>query len=475
MANAPVVVWLRQDLRLADHLALTAAIARGGPVIPVYVLEDAGQRWSPGGAAPWWLHHSLAALGQAIATAGGRLVLRRGAAVPELVRLATESGATAVLWNRRYEPHEQAREVAVAEALAAAGIETQSFAGNVLFEPGAVRNQAGQPFAVFMAYWRSALALPEPSAPLPAPAHLPAPAIGPESLTLDQLGLMPTRNWWQGLAAAWTVGEAAAADHLAAFLDQALDQYPLMRDRPDQPATSRLSPHLSFGEISPRQIWHAVKARDSGGAEAFLRELGWREFSIHLLDARPDLPDRPMRPEFADFAWEPDERRLRAWQQGRTGFPMVDAGMRQLRGSGWMHNRVRMIAASFLIKDLLIAWQQGEDWFWDNLVDADLAANAASWQWVAGCGIDSAPYFRIFNPVLQGEKFDPRGRYVRQWVPELARMPDIYIHKPWEAPPSVLAEAGLREGDYPRPIVDHRSARRRALDAYGRVRGGTAQ
>lgn len=460
MDNPLTIVWLRQDLRLADHPALAAAITRGGPVLPVYVLDE-GDAWAPGGASRWWLHQSLAALKDAL---GGALVLRRGKPEEVLPSLVAETGARAVLWNRRYEPHEAAREGRVGRALSAAGIDTRIFPGSLLFEPGSVLSKGGNPFQVFTAFWRCALSLPEPAKPIAAPRHIPAPAIIPAS---DDLGLMPRLHWWQGMAAQWQPGEAGAAARLRAFLDGAVETYAVMRDRPDEEGTSRLSPHLAFGEISPRQVWHAAMAQpDSTGRETFLKELGWREFSYSLLATHPDLPHRPLRREFEAFAWASDDAGLEAWRKGMTGYPIVDAGMRQLWQTGWMHNRVRMIVASFLVKDLLLPWATGEEWFWDTLVDADLAANAASWQWVAGCGADAAPYFRVFNPVLQGEKFDPHGRYVRRWVPELAGMPDPHIHRPWEAPP--LMRAGLK---YPLPVVDHGTARKRALAAYQGLKG----
>ncbi len=470
MADAPILVWLRQDLRLADHPALAAAVAHG-PVVLAYVLDEHGP-WPPGAASRWWLHHSLAAMAEAVAAKGGALVLARGRAETEIPRLAAEMGAGAVFWNRRHEPHEAGREQAVADRLAAAGIEPRRFAGNLLFEPGSVRTKDRGQFQVFTAFWRCAMTLTPPAMPLPAPACLPIPARTPASLPLAALELLPRLPWWHGLAAAWQPGEAAALAKLAAFLDQRLDSYGVARDRPDcDDGTSRLSPHLACGEISPRQIWHAIRARPpSDGAETFLKEVGWREFSYAILAQHPALPEHPLKAEFAGFPWQPDDDALDSWRRGRTGYPLVDAGMRQLWGTGWMHNRVRMIAASFLVKHLLIPWQRGEEWFWDTLVDGDLAANAASWQWVAGSGADAAPYFRIFNPSLQGEKFDPRGAYIRRWVPELAGLPDRFIHRPWEAPPAMLARTG-----YPPPIIDHGMARQRALAAFKRLRGGDVE
>lgn len=474
---SPTLVWLRQDLRLADHPALDAAIRRGGPVIPVFVLDDvAAGGWRPGGAARWWLHHSLAALAAALADRGGRLVLRRGDTVATLLDLAAAAGAGAIFCNAAPEPYWQPVDTALAAAAAAAGIAVRRFPGAVLVEPGSVLSKQGTPIKVFTPFWKACLRAGPPPAPLPAPDHIPAPAAAVAGDRLQDWQLLPTApDWAGGLRAAWTPGEGGAHDRLRAFLGNAVDRYHEDRNRPDRPGTSRLSPHLHAGEITPRQIWHAVDLAGRG-AEMFMSEIGWREFSIHLLAANPTLPDRPLRPEFAAFPWADDtDTARRAWQEGRTGYPIVDAGMRALYATGWMHNRVRMIAASFLIKDLLVPWQAGEAWFWDTLVDADLASNAASWQWVAGCGADAAPYFRVFNPVLQGEKFDPNGTYVRHWVPELARLPAAWLHKPWDAPAAVLRQAGVRLGhDYPLPIIDHARARQRALAAFDRIKAGGA-
>lgn len=467
------LIWLRQDLRLADNPALAAAAH--GPVVLAFVLDEAGP-WQPGGASRWWLHHSLAALTAEVTRRGGRLVLLRGDALTEIPRLAAAIGAGAVHWNRRFEPGERDREADMARRLAAAGIHGRDFAADLLFEPGMVRTKTGGPFQVFTPFWRAALALPEPARPLPAPAVLTAPQNVPTGLELDALGLMPRLEWWRGMAETWNPGEAGAAGRLGVFLDRGLEGYERERDRPDHDGTSLLSPHLAFGEISPRQIWHAVRTRPpSAGAECFLKEVGWREFSHQLIATFPDLPTRPLQPAFAAFPWVEDQAALAAWQRGLTGYPIVDAGMRQLWATGWMHNRVRMIVGSFLVKDLLLPWQAGERWFWDTLVDANAAANAASWQWIAGCGADAAPYFRVFNPITQGEKFDPAGDYVRRWVPELARLPAQAIHKPWLASPLELAGARVRLGvTYPEPMVDHARARLAALDAYARVKGSTS-
>jgi deoxyribodipyrimidine photo-lyase len=346
-------------------------------------------------------------------------------------------------------------------------------------EPWRIKTRQGEPYKVFTPFWKALRAAMPPDRPLAAPEHVRGVMSGPESDRLDDWGLLPTMpDWAGGLREAWTPGEAGARARLEAFLEEGLDRYADGRDRPDRSGTSRLSPHLHFGEVSPRQAWHgalgAQASRDLPERQvgAFLRELGWREFCLHLLHHWPRLPVQAWRSDFAAFAWAEDRAGLSAWQAGRTGYPIVDAGMRELWRTGWMHNRVRMVAASFLVKHLLIPWQDGEAWFWDTLVDADLASNAANWQWVAGSGADAAPYFRIFNPVLQGRRFDPDGAYVRQWVPELGRLPANHVHAPWEAPAAVLEGAGVRLGiDYPHPLVDHKAARKRALAAFDAIRG----
>jgi deoxyribodipyrimidine photo-lyase len=360
-------------------------------------------------------------------------------------------------------------------------VKTRQFNGSLLFSPTQVETQQGGPYKVFTPFWRQCLAEPEPGEPLPPPAKLPAPSTWPSTLSLDDLDLEPALNWTEGLAEAWEPGEAGAGAELERFLDEALHAYATDRDRPDRRGTSRLSPYLHFGEISPRTIWHAVKEHAAvregrglvKGAESYLREVGWREFAHHLLHHFPDTVEEPLRPEFSDFPWADDEEALMAWQRGQTGFPIVDAGMRELWATGWMHNRVRMIVGSFLVKDLLIPWQEGARWFWDTLVDADLANNTLGWQWVAGCGADAAPYFRVFNPILQGKKYDPDGAYVSRWVPELAGLPVRWIHEPWNASAEILEEAGVELGSsYPHPLVDHGEARDRALEAYSLIKKG---
>jgi len=479
----PTLVWFRLDLRLADNPALAAAVEHGAPVIPVFILddEDAGD-WRPGGASRWWLHHALERLRDGLSDAGAPLVLRRGLAEREIIRLVEETGAAAIHWNRRYEPWARERDTRIKEALKHRGLEVRSFNGSLLYEPWEVTSKQGTPLKVFSPFWRAVQAKGDPDDPLPAPDRIAAPDTPPTGEDLADWDLLPTRpDWAGGLRDTWTPGEAGAAERLALFLDDSVGDYKTKRNIPGTAATSGLSPHLHFGEISPRQIWHAARTASEArsatpmdkGTGHFLSEICWREFSYNLLFHNPGLPETSLRPEFEDFPWAEDEAGVEAWRRGRTGYPIVDAGLRELWHTGWMHNRVRMITASFLIKDLLVHWKHGEDWFWDTLVDADLASNAASWQWVAGCGADAAPYFRIFNPVLQGEKFDGDGAYVRRWVPELAGLPDSHIHKPWEARPLDLADAGVVLGKtYPQPMVDHAIARKRALAALETIKKG---
>ncbi len=471
----PVVVWFRQDLRLADNPALAAAVASGRAVIPLYVLDETA---SPlGGASLWWLDKSLASLGADLGALGSRLILRRGDPVHQIGEILATTGAAAVVWNRLYDKHSIARDSALKSDLRADGIEAQSFDGGLLVEPWTVKSGSGDPYKVFTPFWRAARGVFVDRPGFATPAALPAPPSWPGSDALADWGLHPARPDWSRGFDIWTPGEGGARAMLDLFLGGAVRTYAEARNLPGVEGTSRLSPHLHFGEIGPRQVWRAVQAATNGGgvpgdqAAKFLAELGWREFNHHLLFHWPDLPTANFKPEFDRFVWRDDPVALKAWQRGQTGYPIVDGGMRELWTTGFMHNRVRMIVASFLIKHLMIDWREGEAWFRDTLVDADIAQNAANWQWVAGSGADASPWFRIFNPITQGEKFDPDGVYVRRWIPELAKLPNDVLHQPWTASEGRLKAAGVTLGrTYPRPIVDHPAARTRALDAYAVVK-----
>jgi deoxyribodipyrimidine photo-lyase len=480
MPVGATIVWFRQDLRLEDNPALSAAVERGGPVLPVFVWapEEEGA-WPPGGASRWWQHHSLASLASELEALGSRLILRRGATLKVLAELIRDSRATAVFWNRRYEPHAIARDTEAKLVLRGSGVLAESFNAGLLFEPSDLAGKSGRPVQVFTAFWKRCLMSAEPPPPLAPPRRLARPVKWPSSLPLGAIELEPRIDWAAGFRLVWRPGSSGAHARLGAFLHEAVAAYAEDRNHPASEGVSRLSPHLHFGEISPRRIWHDVEREaaltdrpgSARGAEAYLRQLVWREFASHLLFHFPHTVTRPLREEFAAFPWREDAHALRAWQRGLTGYPLVDAGMRQLWQTGWMHNRVRLVAASFLVKHLLVPWQRGAEWFWDTLVDADLANNTLGWQWTAGSGADAAPYFRIFNPVVQGEKLDPEGAYVRRWLPELERLPARWVHRPWDAPPGILKDAGVKIGKtYPAPIVDHGAARARALAAFARVR-----
>jgi deoxyribodipyrimidine photo-lyase len=463
------IVWLRQDLRLRDNPALQAAEEFGGPIVPVYILCDAEEREFPaGGAARWWLHCSLAALGDDLRSRGSRLSLLRGPALECLREAAARTGASAVFWNRRYEPAAVARDIEVKTQLRADGLVAESFNGSLLREPWEVQNGTGHPYRVFTPFKRRVLEDLDPAAPLRRPSRWSAPRAWPESLSLDELRLLSDIDWYETMERTWKPGEAGAHAQLRSFLKQPLAAYAKTRDRPDQDGTSALSPHLHFGEISVRQVWHALNAPRRKLRElTFVSELLWREFAHHLIYHFPHTALQPLDRRFERFEWSGDAAQLRAWQRGHTGIPIVDAGMRQLWATGWMHNRVRMIVASLLVKNLRIHWLEGARWFWDTLVDADLAANTLNWQWVAGCGADAAPYFRIFNPQTQSAKFDPAGDYIRRWVPELARLDAPHVHAPHAAPAAALQAAGVRIGStYPAPLIDLAESRQAALAAY---------
>lgn len=486
-AKPPAIVWYRDDLRLSDQPALSAAVATGAPILCVYIFDEQSDGMRPlGGASRWWLHQSLKALGASLAELGGRLDILRGPGAETLASLAKAGRASHVFWTRRYEHAEVEVDRQAKARLLEAGVEVRSFKGQLLQEPWDVKTKVGDFFKVYTPFWKAVNALPAPSAPLPAPSAIEAagwPDAAPPRISLESLELEPTTpDWAGGLRDTWRPGEAGAHERLEHFLDGDIRQYASHRDRPDVAATSALSPHLRFGEVSPRQIHNAARHAEASGAapsrdvDKYLSEIGWREFAYHLLFHAPDLRRKNFQSKFDAFPWrEPEPKALVAWQRGRTGYPIVDAGMRELWTTGFMQNRVRMIVASFLVKDMLVDWRVGEEWFWDTLCDADPANNTASWQWVAGTGADAAPYFRVFNPMLQGKKFDPNGIYVRRFVPELADVPTPWIHEPWLAPASALAEAGVTLGEtYPRPILDHAVTRDRALAALSSTRADTA-
>ncbi len=481
MSASADIVWLRDDFRLDDQPAILAAADR--PALHVYVHDDSPLNGRPlGGAAKWRLAQSLKAMEERLAARGGRLDVMRGEAGPTVLALAAAAHASRVLWTRRYEAASIALDASVKTRLRERGVEALSFSGRLMREPWEIAKADGAPSGSFSAFWRRHRALPPLPAPSPAPDRLmpmPWPEHAPRRVAIEALGLTPTKPDWSGeLALGETPGETGALAALAWFIDGALAGYAEGRDLTSEETTSRLSAHLRFGEISARRIAAAVEGAAAArpdlqrDAEKFKAELGWRDFAAALLYRHPDLATRPLRREFDRFPWRDDEEGFRAWARGQTGYPIVDAGMRQLWRTGYMHNRVRMIAASFLIKHLLIDWRRGEQWFWDTLLDADPASNPTGWQWVAGSGADAAPYFRIFNPVLQAEKFDPDGAYTRRWVPELARLDGPEIHAPWRVSTEALARAGVVLGrTYPRPIVDHASARARALAAFADMRG----
>jgi deoxyribodipyrimidine photo-lyase len=468
----PVIIWFRRDLRLADNPALYAALDSGKPLILLYVDETNCGR-DLGSAAKVWQHHSLESLESSIRSNGGQLILRRGEASKILDDLIRKTGADEVHWNRRYEGWAREIDKSIKTELKTRGLTAESHKANLLTEPWEVATKTGGFYKVFTPFWRAVCRDIEVAPPIPAPEKLSC-VEGLRSETLSNWGLLPSApDWASDMMTEYRPGEVGAMDRLTSFLDGPVEAYDVQRDRPDNTrGTSKLSPHLAFGEISPRQIWTEAK-KLGPTSDKFLSEIGWREFSYTLLFYNPELASKNYKPDFDQFPWDSDAEKVEAWRRGRTGYPFVDAGMRELWQTGWQHNRVRMVCASFLIKHLLTDWRVGEDWYWDTLLEADPASNAASWQWVAGSGADASPYFRIFNPFSQGEKFDPQGDYVRKYIPELAKLPKKYIHQPWTAPVSVLREAGVVLGEtYPHPVVDHKAARELALAGYKQSRGG---
>jgi deoxyribodipyrimidine photo-lyase len=477
------IVWLRRDLRLDDNPALLAALQECRELIPLYIFNSAEEApWAPGAASRWWLHHSLDALDGQLRKRGSRLVIRQGDSLAALQELVREHEITHLFWNRLYEPAIIERDSRIKATLTDAGIQCNSFNGSLLFEPWEIQTGQKTPYKVFTAFWKTCLKTGLPRLePQPAPSSLPPIPRGLESGVLDTLQLLPSIPWDSGFHDIWKPGQAPALQELDRFIEEAIGNYNSDRDLPGYPGTSRLSPHLHFGEISPHQILESVRNMTgfqenmaSTGENVYVKQLGWRDFAHHLLFHFPQTAEEPLDTRFGNYPWnwkEDATELLSAWQQGRTGFPIVDAGMRELWHTGWMHNRVRMIVASLLTKNLGIHWLEGARWFWDTLVDADLANNSMGWQWTAGCGADAAPFFRIFNPVSQSERFDPQGVYIRKWVPELAKLPDKALHAPWIQKAELLSHAGIRLGeDYPFPVVDLKQTRECALDQWKRIK-----
>ena len=464
------IVWFRQDLRITDNPALHAAAA-SGPILPLYILDDSNAADAQmGGTSRVWLHHALNALNRSL---DGHLQVFRGNPLTILNTLCQTHAIKNIFWNRCYEPWRIKRDTDIKQTLSAQSIHVQSFNGSLLWEPWDVLKKDGTPYKVFTPFYRKGcLTKPSPRAPLPAPSAFEFLETPQSENTADSLSLLPSLDWHKSVSADWDISEAGAQTRLNRFLEHAIHDYKNGRNLPSKTGVSRLSAYLHFGQISPNQVWHAtLDAQPTDGVDVYQSELGLREFSYSLLYHFPQLPKDNLQPRFDAFPWIMNENHLNAWQRGLTGYPIVDAGMRELWQTGYMHNRVRMIVGSFLVKNLLIHWHHGEAWFWDCLFDSDLASNSASWQWIAGCGADAAPYFRIFNPITQGEKFDADGRYTRRYVPELADLPDKYLFQPWSAPAEVLQRANVILGkNYPQPIVDLKSSRQRALDAYQQTR-----
>ena len=468
------IVWFRNDLRIDDNPALHDAVQKGD-IIPVFIWDESSAATHYGAASKWWLHHSLDVLHSSLKELGSKLIIRIGRTLDVMTALVKETHATRVVWNRRYDPDGIAVDTALKSHLQGIDIEVKSFNGNLLMEPWELQTKTGGPYKVFTPFWKNLISHPLMIAPLPRPSKLNS--VSASSSRLEELELRPKLSWADGFSKVWTPGHQAAQTTLTSFAQSTVEDYKVDRDLPAKPGTSRLSPRLRFGEISPRQVWQQVQhyhsdALKGEGTEAYLREIGWREFAYHLIYHFPETLHAPLRPQFERFPWRQAPNELERWQRGMTGFPIVDAGMRELWHTGWMHNRVRMIVASFLVKNLLISWQEGASWFFDTLLDGDLASNTLGWQWAGGCGADAAPYFRIFNPMTQSEKFDKAGEYIRKWVPEIGALPNKWIHRPFEASSLELQLHGVRLGEhYPPPVGEHKAARERALQAFEVVKG----
>ncbi len=470
MNKEKTIMWFRQDLRLKDNPALTAACQRG-EVIPVYIYDTFnGGKHAPGSATRWWLHQSLLSLNEQL---GASLVIMSGDPKVLLAQLVAKSGANMITWNRNYEPWQIARDKRIIRELKGSNLDICTYNGSLLWEPWDILNKSGQPYKVFTPFYRrGCLEGLEPRKPSPVPSEKKFFHLNEMDQGIDSLKLIPKVRWYEKISEIWKPGENEAHKKLKGFLNAPVNDYRSNRNVPGSKGTSKLSPHLHFGEISPNQIWHSANKKIKSNVsvpdlDCFLSEIGWREFSYYLLFHFPNIPDDNFHQKFDNYPWEDEEIKLKAWQRGQTGVPIVDAGMRELWKTGHMHNRVRMIVGSYLVKNLNIDWRHGKDWFWDCLLDADLASNSASWQWVAGSGADASPFFRIFNPVLQGEKFDKDGLYVRTYCPEIKNLPNQYLHKPWETPDQLLLECGIELGkNYPRPLVNLKKSRADALDKY---------
>jgi len=471
-----VLLWFRQDLRIRDNAAFAAAMDSGNEIIPVFIWDEEGEgEWLPGAASRVFLHQALQSLASDLKGHGLELVMRTGSSRDVLQSLLEETDADGVFWNRRYEPTIVERDSGLKKSLRGQGKVAESFNATLLHEPWEVSTQAGKPFQVFTPFWRNAGSRDKPDPIAVDLRKLKVPSRFPKSDPLDSLDLLPSKEWGDRVARFWEVGETAAEKLLNQFLAGPVEDYDEERNRPDHEGTSKLSPYLHWGLLGPRQVWRAAidqGQRQTNGGKTFLSEIGWREFAYHVLYHFPHTPEQPLRDKYKAFPWKENATFQELWRRGKTGYPIVDAGMRQLWEEGWMHNRVRMIVGSLLVKHLLQPWTVGARWFWDCLVDGDLASNTLGWQWAGGCGADAAPYFRVFNPMTQGKKFDPDGKYVRRYVPELAELSSKHIHEPWEASEEILEKAGICLGeDYPYPIIEHKKGRERALKAFEEVKG----
>jgi deoxyribodipyrimidine photo-lyase len=462
------LVWFHNDLRLSDNLALNLACQSGKGVIPIFIWSsDEANDWHLGGAAKWWLHHSLESLSLDLKKIGSGLIIKKGQTKTNISKLIEDHNVSEIFMNRRFEPKIIERDNQI---FSDNDVKITIVNGNLLFNPEDIKTGQGRNYTVFTPFWKNCKLQKEPHRPIKKPDSLKGPDSWPSTVSLEDIALLPKIKWYTNIEKTWKPGEKNAKRALTDFLVNNGNEYGKNRNIPGIRGTSRLSPHLRFGEISPHTIWHEAKKYSNKGVEHFVREVGWREFSYHLLNNFPFLTNKPLRPEFENFPWASNSKYLDLWKKGLTGYPIVDAGMRELWSTGWMHNRVRMIVASFLVKHLLLDWKEGANWFWDTLVDADLASNTSGWQWTAGCGADAAPYFRVFNPILQGKRFDSTGDYVRKWIPEIKKIPNGKIHTPWEVSKEELQNYEIVLGhSYPKPIVDHAEARKVALEAFDRL------